>query len=224
MEEKNEFEEIDLSALFTLIKKKILLILTLVVVGAILSLSFTIFFIDKEYASNASIYLKPKIVEGNVDNNNITATQKLINDYIIIMKSDTVLTPAANDLGLSTNELRNALSISADANSNIIKVKATTLAPELSQRAVDYVIRNFVNSIEEINEVDNVMVLDAPKVVSTPVAPNKAMNTVLGGLLGGLIAGMIILSNFFMDKRLKSREAAEKYLELPVLGEIPYFD
>ncbi|MGL5978330.1 MAG: Wzz/FepE/Etk N-terminal domain-containing protein, partial [Erysipelotrichaceae bacterium] len=95
MEEHNEYEEIDLSQLYHLIKSNLKYIILTALTGAVVALAFTIFFIDQEYASVASLYLKPKVVEGVVDSNGLTTNQKLVSDYMIIMKSDKVLTPVA---------------------------------------------------------------------------------------------------------------------------------
>ncbi|MGL5540672.1 MAG: YveK family protein [Erysipelotrichaceae bacterium] len=224
MEEQNEFDEIDLGEIFNLIRKNIALIIVSVMAIAIGALVFTIVMVNPKYDSYASVYLKPKVVEGVVDNNGLMTNQKLVSDYMLIMKSDKVLSPVAQELSYTgTSALRDSLSISADTNSNIIKIKATSEDAKLSQITVAFVIENFLQTVTEINEVDNIVILDEPKVNETPVSPSIVMNTIIGGMLGGILSVGYILVMFMMDKRMRTRSEVESILGVPVLGEIPYF-
>ena len=49
-------------------------------------------------------------------------------------------------------------------------------------------------------------------------------NIVIGGLVGAILSIGIIFIRFMLDNRLHTKEDVEKYLEIPNLGVIPYFE
>ena len=78
--ELNDEVEIDLSELFKLFKKNIKLIIILALVGIVIAVSLTTFFIDKKYASQGSILLKAEVVDGLLK----LVQQQLIQNYLKI--------------------------------------------------------------------------------------------------------------------------------------------
>ena len=57
--------------------------------------------------------------------------------------------------------------------------------------------------------------------------PNTVSYThliVIGGLVGAILSIGIIFIRFMLDNRLHTQEDVEKYLEIPNLGVIPYFE
>jgi len=58
---------------------------------------------------------------------------------------------------------------------------------------------------------------------NSPVAPNKRMNMAVAGLLGLLFSSLLVFVLEKLDNKIRSKEDLEKYLGLPVLGEIPKF-
>ena len=65
---------------------------------------------------------------------------------------------------------------------------------------------------------------DDAKLQTSPVSPSAPKNIVIGGLVGAILSIGIIFIRFMLDNRLHTKEDVEKYLEIPNLGVIPYFE
>lgn len=50
------------------------------------------------------------------------------------------------------------------------------------------------------------------------------MNLVIGALLGAFASIGYLFIKFMLDTRIHNKEDAEKYLGVPCLGSIPYFE
>lgn len=226
MIENNEELEIDLSQLFKLLKRNIKLILATTVIGAILCFSITLLLIDKKYASTSTIILTPKITEtGSIDQNTLMTNSKMVNNYMEIIKGESVLSQVAEKLNItSVSELKGQVSVSNPENTEVIAVTATTEDPALSQQIVEVTIDTFFSSIKDKLNIENMTIIDPAKVENTAVSPNKKLNTLLGALAGMTLSCGYVILKYLLDKRLRNREEAENFLTIPVLVEIPFFD
>lgn len=225
-EQKNEELELDLSQLFLLMKKNIRLIIISVLLCITASLIMTIFFIDKKYASEERIYLTPKVTEsGYVDNATVSSNNLLVNNYVSMLKGENILSMVAEELGIANvEEVKKALSISNQSNTQIISVVAKTDDPTKSKKIAETTVNIFFSEMKDKLDIKNLTIIDSPKISNTPVSPNKKLNAILGALAGGLLSCGYIFLKFLLDKRLKNRSEAEAFLGLPVLAEIPWFE
>ena len=226
--ENSDEIEIDLSRLFQEIKKKAKFIIFMAIIGAIIAFLFTTFFITKKYESTDRVYLKPNTTEtGTIDYNPKNANSKMLNNNMLIMQGDSVLDKVTKTLKLEDKGedfVKNSLSITNEAESEIIKVTARTDDPQLSKDIVSATVDQFFTDVKAKLDVKNLMITDPAKVEDIPVSPNKKLNTLLGAFLGIMLSGGIVVLRFMLDKRLHTKDDVESYLEIPVLAEIPYFE
>lgn len=224
-EVNEESVEIDLSQLFSQLKKNIrLIILSMIVVGVI-AFAFTTFFIDKKYASRARIYITPKVTEeGTVDYSSLTSGNLMVNNYMSILKGENLLQSVSESLGTDFSVVNKSISVSNDSNTQIITIQSTTEDPELSKSIVDQTVATFQSDMQELLNIQNLVVLDSAKVNQYPVSPNVKMNTAIGAVLGVLLSSAYVFIKFLMDKRLRNKKEAEEYLGIPVLAEIPWYE
>lgn len=227
MENKEYNEEIDLTQLFKLLKKNLRLIIASMFICAIVTLAFTFFFIDKKYASESTIFITPKINEqtGSIDSNTLTTNSKLVNNYMTILKGDNILSKVGESLKISDiSSIKNGISVSNDSGTEVIRVRATTNDPNLSKQIVETTIDVFFTEMKDRLNIQNLTIIDNPKVNETAVSPSKKINTLIGALGGLVLSGGYVLLKYLLDKRLRTREEAENFLGIPVLAEIPFFD
>lgn len=218
--------EIDLSQVFKLLKKSLRLIIVCALLGAVIAFAFTMFFIEKKYSSQARIYLIPRITEqGIVDSSAVSTNSKLVNNYVSLMKGENILSKVAEKLELtSVDEVKRSLSITNEANTEIIAVTATTNNPTKSKQIAEATVSIFYSEMKENLKIDNMTTVDSPKINNGAVSPNKKTNTVIGALVGILLSCGFIFLKYILDKRLRNRTEAENFLNIPVLAEIPFFD
>lgn len=216
--------EINLGELFQLLKQNIKMIVISILIGIIVLGIMTVFFINKKYESTSKLFLKPDVTEGITDYTQINSNNLMVNNYIEMLKGNNIQSQAADELNMETNEVKAALTISNQTNTQIISITATTTDPELSKQIVDAVVKVFRKEVKETLNVNNIAVVDQAEVATAPVSPNLKMNLIIGALLGGFISVGYLFIKFMLDTHIHNKEEAEKYLGIPMLGSIPYFE
>ena len=93
-----------------------------------------------------------------------------------------------------------------------------------SVKIVDTTVDVFTNEVKETLNINNITTVDDAKLQTSPVSPSVPKNIVIGGLVGAILSIGIIFIRFMLDNRLHTKEDVEKYLEIPNLGVIPYFE
>lgn len=219
----NDEIEIDLGDLFKVFKRNILMIIVVSLLSASVGLFSSIFLIDKKYSSEATIYITPKVTEqGTIDFNSIQTNSKMVNNYMEILKGETILTKVAEQVGLeSYEEVQNTLTISNPENTELISVSAKTTDPELSQQIVSLTVSTFTEDMMDILNLNNVTTINEAKVNADPVSPSKAKFTILGFGVGLFISCGYVCITYLFDKRLRTRDEAENFLGIPVLATVP---
>lgn len=224
MMQTEEEIEINLGELFQLLKQNIKMIVISILIGIIVLGIITVFFIDKKYESTSKLFLKPDVTEGITDYTQINSNNLMVNNYIEILKGNNIQSQAADELSMETSEVKAALTISNQTNTQIISITAITTDPELSKQIVDAVVKVFRKEVKETLNVNNIAVVDQAEVATAPVSPNLKMNLIIGALLGGFISVGYLFIKFMLDTHIHNKEEAEKYLGIPMLGSIPYFE
>ena len=224
MTQTEEEIEINLGELFQLLKQNIKMIVISILIGIIVLGIMTVFFIDKKYESTSKLFLKPDVTEGITDYTQINSNNLMVNNYIEMLKGNNIQSQAADELNMETSKVKAALTISNQANTQIISITATTTDPELSKQIVDAVVKVFRKEVKETLNVNNIAVVDQAEVATAPVSPNLKINLIIGALLGGFISVGYLFIKFMLDTHIHNKEEAEKYLGIPMLGSIPYFE
>lgn len=224
----NQELEIDLGRLLVEFRKKFKFIISITLICVAISFIATNFFMTKKYESSADIYLKSNTnASGTIDYNELNTNSKMVNNYMAIIKGDTVLDLVLKDLNLEDKNVRflkNSLTVTNTTDTEIINIKAITDDPQLSKDIVDSTVSEFFEYVKEQLDVKNLMILNQAKVATAPVSPSLLKNIMMGGLIGIVISCGVVSLRFVLDKRLRTKEDVESYLEIPVLVEIPFFE
>ena len=222
-EDKNEDVEIDLVEIWQVIKKQFGLLVVIVILCAILAGVISKFFIAPKYTSSSTIFLTPSISEsGVVDFTSQNSNEKLVNNVMALLVQDNILSEVAKQTGMeSIEELRDQIEVSNDTNTTLVKVEATTLDPKLSKNIVNSTVNVFIDTMQENLNLKNIEIVDKAKLSYEPSGPNIKKNILIGAAAGFVIDALIVVLKVLTNTRLKSKEEAEKYLNLPVFCELP---
>lgn len=221
--ENNDELEINISDLLITLKENIRVIIICFIIGVLVATTVTVLFMDKKYSSTSRIYLKPEVssTTGQVDYSSVNSNNLMVNNYIAVMKSESITSSVAEKLSIDNSIVANGLSVTNESDTQIIVVTSTTTDPELSKQIVENTVNNFFDKMKSSLSITNMEILDAAKANSNPVSPNRTLNMIIGGLLGAMVCVGYIFVTFIMDNRIKSSEEAEKYFGIPVLGAVP---
>lgn len=218
-----EMEEIDLLELFRAILKHIKLIIVLCILFGVGGFFGTKLLITPTYTASTSIYLTPQISEtGSLDYNSQMANSKLVTNVVNLLTQNNIMSEVAKDVGLeSAKNVKDALTVSNETNTEIITITASTTDPKLSKDIANSTVSTFINRMQKNLNVRNIEVVDKAKLSYIPSGPNVKKNTLLATMVGFVLGCGYAVLKFLLDNRLRTKEEAEKYLGVPVFCEIP---
>lgn len=224
--ESSDEMEIDLGQLWKLIKKNMRMIIISTLLLAVAFVLFTMFFIEKKYASTTTIYLTPKVTDqGFVDTTTVTSNNTMVNNYMLILQGNSILAKVVDELGLtSVEEVKQSLSVTNESDTQIIRVTATTDDATKSKQIAEASVRIFFDEMKENLNITSMTILDDAKIDNVAVSPSLKKNGLMGGLIGATLSCGYVFLKYLLDKRLRNRDEAEGFLGLPVLVEVPYYD
>lgn len=222
---QNEEEiEINLGELFQLLKRNIkMIIISILLCTALLGI-VTVFVINKKYESTTRLFLKPDVTEGIADYSQINSNNLMVNNYVEMIKGNNIQGIAANNLNMDVKELNRCLSVTNETDTQIISISAKTTDPALSKDIVDAVVETFTKEAKEKLNVNNITVVDEAEIATDPVSPSLKRNLLIGALLGAFLSIGYLFIKFMLDTHIHNKEEVEKYLGIPCLGSVPYFE
>ena len=227
MEQKDTSRPISLRDLWRIFAErwKIMLIAAIVCVGAVYLVSA--FAIEPVYQSKASLYVlsKEDIYTGST-NSAFSQALVVVDDCMEILKDYSVLEEVKTnlDLNIPCEELEENILITnpTDNKSRIIYVTAYASTPQEAQAIANEICKVGVVKITNVMGSNQVNLMSRARIDTEP--SNSFGISV--GLLIGFVAAMLVYAVFFLkflvDDKIKSDEDIEYYLELSVLGNIPY--
>jgi capsular polysaccharide biosynthesis protein len=215
---------INLSDLFQLLKSKMKMITIVTLLCVLISGLITVFLISKKYESTARIYPKSEVTEGVVDYSQINANNLMVNNYIAMINGNNIQSIVANKLNIDVEELNKYITVSNETNTQIISITAKTKDPELSKKIVDNLVTTFKKEAKDTLNINNITTIDQAEVATTPASPSLKLNLLIGAFIGIFLSVGYIFITFMLDTRIHNKEEAEKYLGIPNLGSIPWFE
>lgn len=219
-------KELDLRSFFLVLLQSLRLIIAVAVAMAVVFGVATGLLTEDTYAARCSMYIMNVSQQDNstgVSANGLEASQKLVDECIILIKSNNVMGEVAEQLnarGFDTTveAVRASLAMTAVEDTALLRITSTTGDPELSQAVceelmkyapsvVDYAMRGLVT----LNKIDDVA-------EATKNTPMVARNAILGGVFGLLLICALILVRYLMDNTIKDEKDLKDRFNVNVLG------
>ncbi len=223
-----QFEELSLKRLAEIIFKHIGMIIAITLICGILAFVYSETMIVPEYESSVSIYVNNKNTreQTQILTSDIAASQMLVETYVVIVKSDTVLTRVVEqlkDAGLdnySVGGLRTKISAGSVDNTEILEIRVRD-----TDAGNSFIIANLIaevapDIIKDFVEASSVKIVDYA-VLGTKVSPNIQNNMILGLVLGLFISCAFFVLREIFDMRIKNEDELEAWFKLPILGIVP---
>ena len=223
-----ETTELDLKHILkTLLAKKLFIIIMILFFGNAAFFS-TYFLMTPKYTSYISMYVNnvKNVSDTRTDINDMQASARLVNSYISILESTTVLKKVANDsnLGYTTKEIKDMMATEVVPNTEIFRVNIENADPNHAAIIANAIADITPNELSKFVEASSVKVIDFATPAVEPSSPNIKINTAIGILLGFMLSIGIVLLREIFDVRIKTEEDLNKMFDLPVLGSIPEMD
>ena len=194
--------EIDLREIFYALKKKILLILMVALIGGCGAGAYTQFMMTPIYSSTSSMLVLSK----ETTLTSLTDLQQVIENLKLDMTAD---------------QLRNSITINNPTDTRILEITVNNADSALAKEIVDEVANVSSSYIGDKMEVVPPKIIEVGKIATVRTSPSVKKNTELGFLLGLVACAAIVVILAVMDDTIKTEEDIEKYLGISVLAKVP---
>lgn len=121
---------------------------------------------------------------------------------------------------MSASELKDAMTVTTQTNSQVFSVAVETDSPQKSAKAANTVAKVFKERVTEMMDVQNVSVVAKAETPSAPSSPNVKRFTLAGAIIGLVLSFMIVLIRDLMNTTVRSHEFMVDELGLTNLGQI----
>ena len=214
--------EIDLLEIFYALKKKILLVLMVALVGGCIAAAYTQFLMTPIYSSTSSILVlsKETTLTSLAD---LQLGASLTSDYTVLITSTPVMEQVISDLNLdmTAEQLKESVSINNPTDTRILEITVNNTDSKMAKKIVDEIANVSSSYIGDKMEVIPPKIIEVGKIATVRTSPSVKKNAALGFLLGFLACAAIVGVYAVMDDTIKTEEDIEKYLGVSVLAKVP---
>lgn len=217
---------IDIHTLFYLIKRNILLVLILAILGGGAGYGISTYAITPIYSASADMIVNNKADGNNIEqvtSSDLVAANSLADTYSIILKSHVVIEQIIDDLQLpySYSELSAKISIHAVDDTQVLRISAKDKNRDTALAIVTDMIKIAPDTIMNLVEAGSVKTVDQPWVSQNPIYPSVPKATLIGMAAGLALAALIILFRETSNNKIRNEEDLERLLGARVIGIIP---
>lgn len=223
--ETAEFE-IDFGELIYVLWKKAWIIILVAVMFAASAFAYANYTAVDMYKSTTTVFFVPKNLDGSFSMNAFVQGEEFINDYEEIVKSNYVLNKVIDNLNLnmSSTQLAETISLATDDNTRVVSISVIANDPYLAKDIANKVRELSAERIIEIFGADAVFTIDEANLPLQTTGSGVKKTTLMGAVVGFAIPCVIIAAIHLFNNTIVIPDDVENYLDLSVLGVIPYDD
>lgn len=214
--------EIDIGELLFALKKKILLLALMGILGAAAAFFYSKAVLTPTFTSTSMIMVMSK--ETTITSlTDLQIGSQLTNDYSYLITSRTVMENVINRLGLDTDylQLREKVKVDNPTDTRILNISVTDHDPMMAKTLTDEVADCASDYISEIMEQAPPKIIEQGEIPLYQTSPNTKMNVLLGAIIGiCLVAGVVVLSVLLNDT-VQNEDDVMRVTGAPVLAVIP---
>lgn len=216
--------EIELGRLFKALIKKWWVIIISTIILAAGAYVYSTFFAVPVYEAYITMYVQnTDDYEGKISTDALSSAQDLVNTYIVLLKSNSVLSQVVDkvDLGYEPSQIAEMISASAVESTGVFKVAVYNTNPSDAQKIANAIAEIIPEEIVRVINAGNVELIDEAEYPNEPYSPNIMLNSIIGGMIGLFISCIILVLIEIFDTKIRSENDLGQITTLPVVGVIP---
>lgn len=216
-------QELDLYAIWQVIKKKWKLIVLIPLMAAGVSAAISLFLIVPQYNASTTLIVNRPADSTELIYRDLQLSRELVGTYREIIHSRRVLEQviANRSLPFNITDMREKVTVEALRNTELIQVDVTDPDPALATEIANEVARSFMSQVIEIMQIENVSVVDEAVMPNSPISPRVPLNVAVAFVVGLMGAFGLVFLLEYVDRTIKDPTEAEKQLGMPVVGVVP---
>ena len=150
---------------------------------------------------------------------NADGTRRLIKEA-----QPAVVERGGKSYNLSTDELKKAISVQTQQNSQVFSLQVKTDDPQESAVVANTVANVFKQQIKKIMSVNNVTIVSRASTPNSPSFPNKKLFALAGAVLGLILSFLYILIGDLMDTSVHDDDYLTNEVGLINLGHVNHIE
>lgn len=150
---------------------------------------------------------------------NADGTRRLIKEA-----QPAVVERGGKSYNLSTDELKKAISVQTQQNSQVFSLQVKTDDPQESAVVANTVANVFKQQIKKIMSVNNVTIVSRASTPDSPSFPNKKLFALAGAVLGLILSFLYIMIGELMDTSVHDDDYLTNELGLTNLGQVNHIE
>lgn len=218
-------DTIDFVELFWVLVNHWKIILLTMLITAMLAGVYYLVGVKPSYQADASIFITNN--ESVITVSDLQLSSELTEDYAKIIKSRNVLKQVIKelDLNLDYRELSKLVSVTNPDNSHIITITVTCGDVELCRDIANSLMNIGLDRIYQVVGSSEPTVIDYSEAEAVDeITPALTKYLAIGLLLGLIAACGLICVRYMTDTTLKTEDDLKRYLDIPVLSVVPYYE
>ena len=226
--EENRDINIDLRKIFSMLKKKVIFIIIISLIGGVLAGCITNFFIEPKYTASIKMHVYSSSDNRVASNSTITsseleASQRLVNTYLVVVGSNTFTQKVADKIGngIKPETIRSMMSCSQIEDTLAFQVNVTSTDPQLAADVANEIANTCPEEIVRILKVGGVEVIDYATPPTSPSSPNLKRNILIGLAFSFAVSFVFFFIKELFDTRIMDEKDLEREFDIPILGTIP---
>ena len=228
-ERTTDYQEIDLQELFFVLLRRWWAIVLAALLAGVLAFGYTFFLVDPLYKASTLMYVNnSNISVGStsftISNADLTAAQKLVDTYVVILQSRTALNEVIEeaDLDYTYEELKKMISAASVNSTEVFEIVVTSKSPSEAERIANTIANILPDKIADIVTGSDVRIVDYAVIPARRSSPNYARNTEIGLLIGAVLGAAVIILLHMLDESIRSEDyLTQTYPDIPLLAVIP---
>ncbi len=219
MEKNNTLKEV-----FQMIRKRILLVLSVALLVSALSGIISFYFITPIYESSTQLLINQEDTK-QMSEIDIQTNLQLINTYNIIIKSSAILDLVKKELAfenMTTESLNNKINVISERDSQVVTITVQDPDPSIARDIANTTADIFQREIVNLMNIDNVSILTKATASDgqEPIKPQPILNIAISMVIGFVLSIGLAFLLEYLDNTITSEQDIEKLLSLPVIGSI----
>ena len=220
----------ELKQFFYMIRKRILLILSVPILVSVITAAVSILVMKPVYEASSTLYIvsqNSSPIEKLVSYEQVLANEHLVKDYRELMKSKLITKAVIKELNITditSAALSENISVTSKNDTRVLEIKVKDKDSLRAKELADTICKVFIEKSKEIMKVNNISVVDTAEVQKNPVSPKPFLYIVLSFFTSILATIGACYLFELISETIKTSEDVETYLGLNILGTIPSFN
>ena len=216
---------IKIKQFIALLRKRILLILSLSFGSAILSGLYAVYMMNPIYEASTQIVVNKKGADIHYDYNSVMTNFQFVNTYSDIIYTPVVIEKVIDDLKLkiSYEKLIDQVQVTSTKESQVISISVKDSNYSEAVNIANEIAKVFKLEVDDTMGLNNVIILSpaVEKDSPIPINPHPIVFMIVA-LIGGFIIGLAIAFLLeIMKNTISTEQDIEEILNIPVIGIVP---